>query len=238
MFLKTRDTTVCPACAPQKYSPKFTAQSENPPAPLTKNKAVVFPCHREREKPRSELFLFGGAMDNEGTDNKVPVEYLTVEEAMEYLKVPKSVIYAKWRLFGGAKIGRHIRIPRQLIDEYFRNAAKVSQEEERIYQQRRSVVREHLDMERYSRPITIYHRRKKVTLVARTFEERIADGEVPVDRVPRKLLHLVPQKMKIQIAKGKVPDVPRYLVKRFREEVLGQQDDKKNEGIVNPKGSE
>ncbi len=38
MFLKTRDTNVCPVCAPQKYSPEFTAQSESRLAQLTKDK--------------------------------------------------------------------------------------------------------------------------------------------------------------------------------------------------------
>lgn len=37
MFLKTRDTNVCPICAPQNFSPEFTAQSESPRVLLTKN---------------------------------------------------------------------------------------------------------------------------------------------------------------------------------------------------------
>jgi excisionase family DNA binding protein len=44
--------------------------------------------------------------------------YLTIQEASDYLKVPKGVVYAKWRQLGGGKIGRHIRIPRESIDEY------------------------------------------------------------------------------------------------------------------------
>jgi len=45
-------------------------------------------------------------------------EYLTVDQTAQYLQIPKSVVYSKWRLLGGAKIGRHIRIPREGIDDY------------------------------------------------------------------------------------------------------------------------
>jgi len=37
IFLKTRGTNICPICAPQKYSPEFTARPESHPVPLTKN---------------------------------------------------------------------------------------------------------------------------------------------------------------------------------------------------------
>jgi intein-encoded DNA endonuclease-like protein len=41
MFLKTRDTNVCPICAPQKYSAEFTRQSESPRVLLTKNEESI-----------------------------------------------------------------------------------------------------------------------------------------------------------------------------------------------------
>lgn len=44
--------------------------------------------------------------------------YLTVSEASNYLKVPRSVLYSLWKELGGAKVGRHIRISREKIDEY------------------------------------------------------------------------------------------------------------------------
>lgn len=44
--------------------------------------------------------------------------YLTIKQAAAYLQVPHSVIYCKWRLFGGVKIGKHVRIPQEGIDEY------------------------------------------------------------------------------------------------------------------------
>ena len=37
MFLKIKDITVCPTCAPQKYLPRFTAQPESSPILATKN---------------------------------------------------------------------------------------------------------------------------------------------------------------------------------------------------------
>ena len=44
--------------------------------------------------------------------------YLTVPEASAYLKVPRSVIYCLWKEMGGVKVGRHIRISREALDEY------------------------------------------------------------------------------------------------------------------------
>ena len=41
LFLKTRDANVCPICAPQKYSPEFTVQSESPHVPLTNKEESV-----------------------------------------------------------------------------------------------------------------------------------------------------------------------------------------------------
>jgi len=44
--------------------------------------------------------------------------YLSVEQVASYLQIPKSTIYSLWKEFGGVKVGRHIRISREGIDEY------------------------------------------------------------------------------------------------------------------------
>lgn len=44
------------------------------------------------------------------------MEYLTVQEVAQYLKVPVSTVYRNWRQLGGVKIGRYIRISKERMD--------------------------------------------------------------------------------------------------------------------------
>ncbi len=57
--------------------------------------------------------------------------YLTVPEAANILKVPRSVIYSLWKEMGGVKVGRHIRLSREGLDVYMeglKNGAVVCQD--------------------------------------------------------------------------------------------------------------
>jgi len=145
------------------------------------------------------------------------MEYLTVDQAAEYLKVPKSVIYAHWRVMGGVKIGRHVRISREDIDNY------MAREGDRQMLQANNLQSEALYNQGRMRP------KRKGCRGADPFKEKIAKGEVPVICIPKDLRYLIPREMKIRIAKGEVHPAPRAFVKHCREEIFGQQDDKKNE---------
>jgi excisionase family DNA binding protein len=59
------------------------------------------------------------------TEIEKAMTYLTVQQAAAYLQVPRSVIYANWRILGGVKIGRYIRISQEEIDKYIESQKQV-----------------------------------------------------------------------------------------------------------------
>ncbi len=93
--------------------------------------------------------------------------YLTIKEASNYLQVPKSVIYSFWKNIGGHKIGRHIRISRESIDDYM--ARKEDQEMVHSSNVSRQVLHGGRGLQKSGRG----------TKRPPTFEERAARGKIP-----------------------------------------------------------
>lgn len=107
------------------------------------------------------------------------MEYLTVDEASFYLHVPRSVIYSSWRNMGGNKVGRHIRIPREKIDDYM--ARKEDGE----------VVCPDNAQGRVPHDGTGIRRQGNGRACSRAFEEAIAAGEIPKELGSKKLQGLL-----------------------------------------------